>query len=223
MRLVPARLDDAMVNQRGSVWPLTLVTVAALVALGWQWTRVPAFADLWLTRDQQGMRAVADRDWRLAVERFEDPAWQGRAAYYGGMYEDAAAAFARIPTAEGYYNRGVALMKGRDYRNAIGAFELATQSAPDWTEAEENLELARYTLEYIERAREQSDIGEQEDMGADDYRFDNEEDRGREVEITRDSGIGLESADKWMRAVDTDTADFLRTRFAMELARREPL
>jgi len=200
---------------------LALVTLAAIAALAWQSTRVRDFVDLWLTADQQGRLAVRDRDWDRAVEAFEDPAWKGVAAYRGGMYEVSADAFGRIATAAGYFNRGDALMKGRDYRNAISAFELAVAEAPDWVDAQEHLELARYTLDYLERSREQSDIGEQPDMDADDYEFDNEDERGREIEIDRNSAIGLESAEKWMRAVDTDTADFLRTRFELEAARRE--
>jgi len=213
--------DDVLSGIRKPGVQLVLVTLAAIGAIAWQSTRVQDFVDLWLTADQQGRLAVADRDWDRAVEVFEDPAWKGVAAYRGGMYEASAAAFGRIASAEGYFNRGDALMKGRDYRNAIKAFELAVDADPGWVEAQENLELARYTLEYIERTREQSDIGEQEDMRADDYEFDNVDDRGQKIEITRDTAIGLDSAEKWMRAVDTDTADFLRTRFQLEAARRE--
>lgn len=200
---------------------LALATLVALGVLAWQSTRVQSFADLWLTKDQQGMLAFRDRDWDRAVETFGDPAWAGTAAYRGGMYEASAQAFGRIATAEGYFNRGDALMKGRDYRNAIRSFELAVAEAPDWVEAQENLELARYTLDYLERAREQEDIGQQEDMGADDVKFDNEEERGQEIEITRDSRLDVGSAEKWMRSVDTKTADFLRTRFAIELQRSD--
>lgn len=200
---------------------LVLATLVALGVLAWQSTRVQAFADLWLTKDQQGMRAFADRDWDRAVETFEDPAWLGTASYRGGMYEAAAGAFGRIATAEGYFNRGDALMKGRDYRNAIRSFELAVAEAPDWTEAAENLELARVVLDYVEQAREDEDIGEQQDMGADDVKFDNEQERGQEIEITRESMLDPGSAEKWMRSVDTETADFLRTRFAIERQRED--
>lgn len=200
---------------------LAFVTIAAIGTLIWQSTRVRDFVDLWLTADQQGRLAVRARDWDRAVETFDDPAWKGVAAYRGGLYEASAEAFGRIASADGYFNRGDALMKARDYRNAISAFELAVAEAPDRVEAQENLELARYTLDYIERTREQSDTGEQQDLDADDYEFDNEDDRGQEIEIDRNSAIGLESAEKWMRSVDTDTADFLRTRFQLEAARRE--
>lgn len=198
---------------------LAIATLGALALLAWQSTRVQDFADLWLTKDQQGMRAFAERDWDRAVETFEDPAWLGTAAYRGGMYEAAAESFGRVASAEGFFNRGDALMKARDYRNAIKSFELAVAQAPEWAEAQDNLALARYTLDYIEKAREQSDTGDESEMSADDFTFDNEEQRGKEIEITRDSTLDLRSAEKWMRSVDTETADFLRTRFAIELQR----
>jgi Ca-activated chloride channel family protein len=218
-----------MVSRNTGIWrldglgmQLLLATVVAVLILAWQSTRVSGFTDLWLTADQQAMLAFDDRDWVRAVEAFDDPGWKGVAAYRGGKYEVAAQAFGRIASAEGYFNRGDALMKGREYRNAVKAFELAVQAAPDWTEAQENLEVAKYTVAYIERTREQSDTGEQPDLGADDYAFDNEEDRGSEVEISRESTVELQSAEKWMRSVDTETSDFLRTRFQLEASRAQP-
>lgn len=196
-----------------------LVTFAAMVMIGWQASRAQNFLDLWLTADQQGWLALRERDWEGAVNAFEDPAWTGVAAYRGGMYEASADAFGRVASARGQFNRGDALMKAGEYRKAVRAFELAVAVKPDWTEAQENLDLATYTLGYVERTREQSGIGEHDDMGADEFRFDNEEQRGQGVEITRDSALGMESAEKWMRAVDTNTTDFLRIRFQLEAAR----
>jgi Ca-activated chloride channel family protein len=110
-------------------------------------------------------------------------------------------------------------MKARDYGKAIVAYEQAVADAPDWIEAVENLRLANYTLEYIERVREQSDTGDESELSADDYVFDNTKERGVEVEITQQSTIEMESAEKWMRGVDTETSDFLRTRFLLEATR----
>ncbi len=110
-------------------------------------------------------------------------------------------------------------MKAFDYGKAIAAYELAVAEAPDWQEAADNLELARYVLDYIQDAREQSDTGDETELGADDYKFDNTQERGREMTVTNESTIELESAEKWMRSVDTETADFLRIRFALEASR----
>ena len=198
---------------------LILVSLLAAMAFAWQFSRVGDFELLWLTPDQQARRAYVGLEFREAYERFEDPAWKGVAAYDSGLYEESAAAFGRIPTAVGFYNRGNAFMKARDYGKAIVAYEQAIAEAPDWVEARENLELATYTLEYIERVREQSDTGDESELSADDYVFDNTKDRGLEVEITQQSTIELESAEKWMRGVDTETSDFLRTRFLLEATR----
>jgi Ca-activated chloride channel family protein len=110
-------------------------------------------------------------------------------------------------------------MKAGKYRDAVRAYELAVDGAPEWTEAADNLALANYTVEYIEQAREESSTGDQPDLSADAVEFDNEENRGRDTEISRDSMLGQDSAEKWMRAVNTDTSDFLRSRFLLEASR----
>ena len=196
-----------------------LESLLAAIAFAWQFSRVGNFDSLWLTPDQQARRAYESLEFAMAYEQFEDPAWKGVAAYDSGLYEDSATAFGRIPTAVGFYNRGNAFMKARDYGKAIVAYEQAVAEAPDWTEAQENLELAIYTLDYIERVREQSDTGDESELSADDYVFDNTRDRGLEVEITKETTIEMESAEKWMRGVDTETSDFLRTRFLLEATR----
>jgi Ca-activated chloride channel family protein len=218
--LVPARLDDAVVRP-GTSLQLLIVTAVAGLLLGWQTWRHGDFVGLWLTPDQQAQRAYDRLAFQRAAELFEDPSWKGVAAYRSGLYEESAASFGRLPTAVGFFNRGNALMKNREYAKAITAYEQAVLEDPAWQEAEENLRLSRYVLDYIERAREQSDTGDETELSADDYVFDNTRERGREMEITEESTIELESAEKWMRAVDTETADFLRTRFLLESVRSE--
>jgi Ca-activated chloride channel family protein len=193
-----------------------VVTVLAVAALAWQATRHDSFIDLWLSPDQQAQLAYNSLEFPEAFEQFEDPAWKGVAAYRSGLYGESAAAFGRIATATGFFNRGNAFMKGREYAKAITAFEQAVADDPEWVEAQENLRLATYTLQYIERAREQGDTGDESEISADDYVFDNTKERGLEIEITQESTIEQASAEKWMRAVDTETRDFLRTRFLLE-------
>ena len=200
---------------------IATVTAVAAVALVVLAERRGDFTALWLTPDQQGRLAYENKEFSAAADLFEDPVWTGRAAYAAGRYPEAAAAFARIPTAEGFYNRGNALMKAREYRQAILSYEQAVAEAPDWPEAAENLRLARHVLEYIEGVREQSDTGDESELGADDVQFDNTQERGKEIVITQESTIEAESAEKWMRSVDTETRDFLRFRFALEATRGE--
>jgi Ca-activated chloride channel family protein len=223
--LVSSRLDDAMVSTPGTRrlpgigGLILLVCVLAVLSLGvlaWQGRSIAA---LWLTPDQWGRRAYEDLDFPGAADRFEDPSWKGVAAYAAGDYTDAAASFGRVPAAESFYNRGNAFMKGREYGKAITAYEQAVAEAPDWPAAAENLDLARYILEYIEGTREQLDTGDETELGADDIVFDNKRKRGKEIVITEESTIQMESAEKWMRSVDTETRNFLRGRFALEASR----
>lgn len=226
LALVPAGLDDAMVGYSASSQPLrrpstwfVIASVVCIAALIWQGLEKGSFLALWFTPDQQAQRSYDKRDFEQAYERFEDPAWKGMVAYDLGLYGEAVAAFGRIPSAEGFYNRGNAFMKSREYGKAIVAFKQAVSEAPDWLEARENYELAVYTLDYIERVREASDTGEESGIGADEIVYDNTSERGAEMEITDQSTIELESAEKWMRGVDTDTRDFLRVRFLLEANR----
>ena len=202
-------------------YQILIVTALAIGALAVLANRAGDFKALWLTPDQQGYLAWEAREFSQAADLFQDPMWKARALYAAGRYEEAAAVYARIPTAEGFYNRGNALMKAREYVKAIPSFEQAVAEAPDWPEAAENLALARYVLEYIERSREQSDTGDDTELGADDFKFDNTRDKGKEIVITQESTIQAASAEKWMRSVDTETRDFLRTRFALEAAQKE--
>ena len=174
---------------------------------------------LWWTADQQGWRLYHDRKFSEATDVFTDPMWKGTAGYASGRYEEAAETFARLPNATGFYNRGNALIKGRDYVAAIKSYELAVEEDPDWTEARENHELAIYIQEYLTRTREQSDTGDETEMSADGFKFDNTDDKGREMVISNESTLEIQSAEKWMRSVNTEMVDFLNTRFALEEAR----
>ena len=196
--------------------PIGVATLAAGVVFVVLSLRTGDPLSLWLTPDQRGRLAYENLEFAAAADRFEDPMWRGTAAWAAGRYADAAEAFGRIGAAEGHYNRGNAVMRSFDYGKAIAAYEAAVEAAPDWPEAAENLELARYVLDYIQDAREQGDTGDESELGADDYKFDNTEDRGREMTVTRESAIELQSAEKWMRSVDTDTREFLRIRFELE-------
>jgi Ca-activated chloride channel family protein len=199
---------------------MTAVAVAALFYL-----KGPegAFVDLFLTADQQAQQLYDDKQFREAAEKFEDPWWKGTAQYASGQYLEAAESFVRMANAEGFFNRGNAFMRGREYRKAVTSYEQAVADAPVWVEAQENLELARYTIDYIERSREQGDTGEKSGIGADEVVYDNDSERGSDTEVTRESAVQAQSADKWMRSVNTETADFLRSRFLLEASRRGEL
>lgn len=196
------------------------MSLAALLILGILSWSGGSFIALWVTPDQLGRLAYQRNDFAAAARLFRDPDWLGAAHYRQGHYQEAAAAYALRADAIGFYNRGVALVRAREYAQAVSAFELAIEEAPDWPEARANLDLARYILDYIQTAREQS--GTDGMLEADEYRYDPNAERGQKAVIRDDTAISQLSAEKWMRSVDTQTSEFLSQRFALEASLEVP-
>ncbi|WP_299475764.1 VWA domain-containing protein [uncultured Roseibium sp.] len=197
-----------------------LVFVAGLTAFGPE-ARANGWRDWFLTPDQQGRLAFENKDYQRAANLFEDPMWKAYALDRIGRYEDSAEIYAWQNSADAAIGEGVALIKSRSYRAAIDAFAKAVERDPDNAAAQHNLKLAQYILNYIETTREQSDTGEDSGIGADDVVYDNEAGRGADSEQSAATAAETapESAEQWMRTVDTQTGAFLKTRFALEAAR----
>ncbi len=105
----------ALAFRRG--WLLGIALVLLLPqpraeALEWQ--------DLWLNKDQQGARALADKDPARAAELFRSPAWRGTAQYEAGDYAGAAGSWAAKDDADAHYNRGNALARAGRLEEALG-------------------------------------------------------------------------------------------------------
>ncbi len=183
--------------------------------------RAEGVIDWFLTADQQGRLAFDDKDYAAAADRFADPMWRGYALYRNGDYAEAAEVFASQPTAEAAFAQGMAHVKAQAYRDGIRAFEVALERNPEHAAATRNLQITRAIVDYVERVREQSDTGEEAGIGADDIVFDNESGRGAETTISGEDA-GMQTAEEWMRTVDTRTSDFLRIRFALEAAEPAP-
>jgi Ca-activated chloride channel family protein len=88
---------------------------------------------------QQGRLSVERGDYAKAAARFADPMWQGVAFYRAGDYAAAIDAFARVDTAESYYNQGNALAKLGKYPEAVKSYQEALKRRPEWAEARSNL------------------------------------------------------------------------------------
>lgn len=202
--------------RRGWTMPWSVVLTAGLLHAPLDAEAAPL--DWFVSADQQGRFAFERREYARAADLFVDPMWRGIAAYRAGRYADAVAAFSRVRTAQGFFNLGNAYIKNRQYELAIGAFEQAVLMAPQSEAAQRNLEVSRYIASYLIETRLASDTGDETELGADGFVFDNKSDEGTEITITDESRLEAKSADQWLRAVDTDTADFLRTKFLLELS-----
>jgi Ca-activated chloride channel family protein len=190
------------------VWP------GVVIGAGW--------LDWWLTADQQGQRLFGEERYLEAAEVFETPEYRGVAFFRGGDFESAASVFGRLRTPEAAYNRANAvLMLGR-YDEAIQAYEDALEARPGWSQAEENLAIARARKERL--APPQDDAGGTGgQLEADEIVFDDTGRVNKSGSETEGEG-GKEMSDDemravWLRRVRNDPAEFLRTRFSYQLYR----
>ncbi len=217
----PAALLTLLWFRRG--WTMRWAAVAFVLALQVpQPARADGIIDWFLTPDQQGRLAYQRKDYARAGELFTDPLWRGYALYRDGQYEQAAEVLDRAETAQAAFIQGMAHIKSRSYRDGVRSFETALRRDPDYPNAQANLEVAREIVDFVERAREQSDTGEDTGEGADEIVFDNEDERGADtqMETPQEDGAGLMTTQQWMNTVDTRTGDFLKQRFAIEAAKR---
>jgi Ca-activated chloride channel family protein len=183
--------------------------------------------DMWFTRGQQGQHLADSGDHAAAAQLFSDPMRSGSEWYRAGEFERAAAEFGRLESAGGYFNRGNALVFLGKYEEAIRAYEFALRAHPDWTKAEENLQLAQVRMDRL--ARPEDDAGGTGGMlEADEIVFDlDAKSSPGQGEQTVDEETGLRDdqlRELWLRRVETRPADFLAARFAYQLVlRSEPV
>lgn len=183
-----------------------------------------SWADWWLLPDQQGQKLYDNGQFAAAAEIFEDPGRRGAAYFRAGDFENAAAVFGRIPTAEASYNRGNALVMLGRYEEAIKSYEQALKLRPGWVEAEQNRDIAQARKEML-APPESDDGGTGGQLEADEIVFD---DSGRvnksDQEQVIEAGEALSDEEMravWLRRMKNDPADFLRARFSYQLYRDE--
>lgn len=201
-------------------WMAAGVVLAAAPDLSAGW-----WADLWRTRDQQAQRAFDAGEYGTAAEGFSDPMRRGVARFRAMEFEAAAGEFGRVAGAEGHFNRGNALVMLGRYDEAAAAYGDALVERPGWKEATENRELALARAAALAPATDDAG-GTGGKLEADEIVFDERPRQGGDPETSEEAGAGGELSQKeiealWMRRLQTKPADFLRAKFAYQLARDE--
>jgi Ca-activated chloride channel family protein len=153
-------------------WLLLLIVPLALLAFRRGWLVVFVFAvlltgqdsyamnwtDLWLRKDQQGARALAENDPQQAAGLFSSPKWKAVAQYRAGNYDDAAQVLSQGTSADDFYNLGNALARTGKLEQAAAAYDQALARDPEMEDARINKEL----VEKLRRRQEQEQEQEQE-------------------------------------------------------------
>lgn len=118
-------------------------------------------ADLFRTRDQQGMHLLEQDSPTKAAERFESERWKGYAYATAGDLESAVEAYSRETNAEGFYNLGVLYARMGDAEAARSAFSSALEIDPDMEPARENLGRVNFLLDSLGMSESGDSEGEQ--------------------------------------------------------------
>jgi Ca-activated chloride channel family protein len=220
--LWPALIITLLWFRKG--WTMRWAAQASVLLFIWSMP-ANAYAETWqdvfATYDQQGRYAFEHKDFNNAARFFIDPVWKGIALYNLGKYEEAAKSFAELETVQVNFNRGNAHVKAGDYVLAIEAYETVLKKDPSHDSAQRNLKLARVIFAKLTKEREESGHGDQQEIKADEIKFDRQAERGKETKMVGGDKMKLESAEKWMRTVNTEVKDFLALKFAEDYARRK--
>lgn len=210
-------------------WPLALLALMAL-RRGWRvswsacllvagiWTapqpvQAGAWADAFLTPDQQGRWAFDHGDYAAAAAHFADPYWKGRAAYEAGDYAAALTAFSALDTPQAHFYVGNCQTRLRQYDAALAAYDKALALRPEWPDAIFNRDILRRLL----AAMTQEDQGDQAEP-PDQSR----QDRGaKDARMKTAAAPKAVSEDVWLRNLTLSPAQFLRGKFAVEDSMRE--
>jgi Ca-activated chloride channel family protein len=186
--------------------------------------------DLWMTSDQQGRFYLEKGDYEKAAARFEDLAWKAVAYYLNENFDIAVELFARIETADGFFNLGNAYAHSQNYLLARDAYTKVLRLNPQHEGAARNRKIVQDIIDDINRMSEsqQAEMGEQsKELSENDPKRAEGAERKDMVpqeaeqlsaeQILKDQKLN----DIWMRQVQPDPAQFLSAKFFMQLERKK--
>jgi Ca-activated chloride channel family protein len=176
-----------------------------------------SWSGLWFTPDQEGQRMMRRGEFQAAAETFRDPMRQGIAWFRAGEFEKSEQAFARVATPEAEFNRGNCLVMLGKYDTAVEHYDRALKLRVDWEDARINRDIAIARAKLVEKTG--GEMGDQK-IGADEIRFDKKENTsGQETKSEGDQPLSdAQMQALWLRRIQTNPADFLKAKFAHQLA-----
>lgn len=139
------------------VLPVLLLLPPPTEAYSWQ--------DLFKSRQQQAQQAYQQQDYAAAIEKFEQPIWQGNSAYRSGDFAAAEQFYRQDRTANGFFNLGNSLMQQQKYQEALDAYQQSAKQQPDLPGLQQNIEVAEKLLEQQQEQQKQQDQDGQSAQG----------------------------------------------------------
>jgi len=164
--LIPLLLLAALSFRRGwlmLIFMALLLTPEKASAFSWQ--------DLWQRPAQQAAEAFKTEDYDQAAALSQDPDWQAAALYRAGKFKEAAAALKPQTSSLSHYNRGNALARSGDLKEALAAYEKALALDPSLEDARFNRDLVKKLLQKQEQQKKK----QQQQQNSDDQKQSKEQ------------------------------------------------
>ena len=139
-----------------------LIAIACVCIIQPQPAMAFEWSDLWSTKDQQGQKHLEQGDASAAAATFKDPVRKGAAHYQAGEYKEALEQFSNQSTATSLYNRGNALARSGDLKQASESYAKSLEMDPDNEDALFNKELVDKLLE--QQQQQQQNQEQQQDQ-----------------------------------------------------------
>ncbi len=180
--LLPLLLVVALGFRRGWLLLLPLVLLPLLPsradAMDWR--------DLWQRPDQQAAQTLRHGGSAKQAQQFaRDPAWRAAADYRAADYAASAKTLQRIPGSNAAYNRGNALAKQAQYKEAIDAYNQALKLDPANADAAANRKAVE---EWLKQQQDQKKQGQNQQNK-------NQQDKNREPRQDQSSSKKQDSGD----------------------------
>jgi len=211
-----ALADDALATDRWreeGPWLLLLLLPLAALAFRRGWVLValifivplpqPAHAatwsDLWLNKDQQGQKQLAEGNASEAAALFQNPDWQAVADYEAGDYAGSAKVFADKSDTRNLYNLGNARAFQGELDAAIDAYEQVLDAEPENEDAAYNLDLVKSLQEQQEQ--------EQQNQGDDQQSTENPGGEGEQSDSSDQSDQQGNEGESQSESQEGDSSD----------------
>lgn len=205
------------------------IDLAGPEAISWTEQVFDQFAQLWLTPDQYGWLLMEMGYPSKAARVFEDPTWKASAHYYAEEFRLAALLFTRHDSDAALFNEANAHAQRRDYVRARVRFDQLLARNPSYPGAKENRDQIQALIDEINRLSESQQ--EESGVGGEDIDADQDAQIGegteqlvaaemREQYSAEEILSSPETADMWLRNVQQAPANFLRTKFSVQLEER---
>jgi len=151
--------------------------------------------DLWLTKDQQAQKQLAEGNAVYASQLFKDPVWKAVANYRAQEYAGSAEGFAGQEDTKSLYNLGNALARLGKFESAIHAYEQVLGINPNNGDAQYNRDVLKELLDQQQQSESDQNqkSSSQSSGGTQQSESDDNQDQSGTTETEEDAGAESET------------------------------